>query len=50
MLFNQVSDIISVFHTMKENVDLKFNDMYKETKDIAEKLNLKPKLPCTCSS
>jgi len=34
-----------VFHTIRENVDLKFNDIYKETKDIAENLNIEPKMP-----
>jgi len=33
---NQVSDIISVFHSMRENVDLKFNNIYKEAKDVAK--------------
>jgi len=48
--FNQVSYVISVFHTIRENVDLKFNDIYKEAKDIAEELNFEPKIPRICSS
>jgi Domain of unknown function (DUF4371)/hAT family C-terminal dimerisation region len=47
---NQVSDVISVFHSIRENVDLKFNNIYKEAKDVAEKLNIEPKMPRICSS
>jgi len=39
-----------VFHTIRENVDLKFNDIYKEDRDIAGKLNFEPKMPLICSS
>ncbi|KAL4132705.1 hypothetical protein QTP88_009814 [Uroleucon formosanum] len=46
----RVSDVISVFHSIRENVDLKFNNIYKEAKDVAEKLNIEPKMPRICSS
>ncbi|CAI6370875.1 unnamed protein product [Macrosiphum euphorbiae] len=44
------SDVISVFQSIRENVDLKFNNIYKEAKDVAEKLNIEPKMPRICSS
>lgn len=47
---NQVSGVISVFQSIRENVDLKFNNIYKEAKDVAEKLNIEPKMPRICSS
>ncbi|KAL4104264.1 hypothetical protein QTP88_019573 [Uroleucon formosanum] len=47
---NQVSNVISVFRSIRENVDLKFNNIYKEAKDVAEKLNIEPKLRRISSS
>lgn len=46
---NQVYNVIYVFHTMRENVDL-LNDTYKEAKGIAEKLNIAPQMHRICSS
>ena len=39
-----------MFQSIRENVDLKFNNIYKEAKDVAEKLNIEPKMPRICSS
>lgn len=37
-----------MFHTIRENVDFKFSDSYKEAKDIAAKLNIELKMPRIC--
>lgn len=39
-----------MFKTLRENVELKFNDIFKEAKSIAVKLNIEPKMPRICSS
>ncbi|XP_050421644.1 52 kDa repressor of the inhibitor of the protein kinase-like [Adelges cooleyi] len=52
-LFNalkQVTQVVSVLNTIRENVDLKFNDIYKDAQGIAIKLNVEPKIPRTCSN
>lgn len=33
---------------MKENFDLKFNDIFKEAEDISLKLNIEPKMLRIC--
>ncbi|XP_050431119.1 52 kDa repressor of the inhibitor of the protein kinase-like [Adelges cooleyi] len=44
------TQVVSVLNTIRENVDLKFNDIYKDAQGIAIKLNVEPKIPRTCSN